>query len=467
MRGPRSPDLPARRGGARAAAARRDRAWGRPGGACAARTSSWARRTGPGRPRTLRSCCAATRCGTRSILRLLAVERLVRGLLLVPLAYGVYRFDGARNSLQQVFDSYLPLLRPLADRLGIDLETAGPVRLIEKALNAQHSTLRAGRGRGPRLRRPRARRGRRAVADEALGRVRRRRRDLGLHPAGGLRARSRPSPGVRVAALLLNVFAVVYLLWTKRLFGIARRQGGVRGRARTASRCSRSSAPPWSATPHADRAVVGTLDVPTGQLWALWTCRPGSCGHAADRAVVGTLSQPSGQLWALRNSSARQRECLEVPGQCSESAHNCPVSGLRVPTTARSASDGEAAVAQVRAQGVGVGEQHRVHAGLGGRGDVVGAVVDEDQRGERQADALRQQVEDRAGPAWPRPRSPRPRCPRTGRGSRSPPGRAGTARADQLVSANSGTPAACRSRSSVDRCPATSPTQRRARSGRR
>ena len=29
----------------------------------------------------------------------------------------------------------------LTDRLGIDLESAGPVRLIEKALNAQHSTL--------------------------------------------------------------------------------------------------------------------------------------------------------------------------------------------------------------------------------------------------------------------------------------------------------------------------------------
>ena len=61
--------------------------------------------------------------------------------LLVLLAYGIYRFDGSRNSLRQVFDSYLPLLRPVADRLGIDLETAGPVRLIEKALNAQHSTL--------------------------------------------------------------------------------------------------------------------------------------------------------------------------------------------------------------------------------------------------------------------------------------------------------------------------------------
>ena len=76
-----------------------------------------------------------------AILRVLAVERGIRGVLLVLLAYGIYAFNGSRNSLRQVFDEYLPLLRPVTDRLGIDLESAGPVRLIEKALNAQHSTL--------------------------------------------------------------------------------------------------------------------------------------------------------------------------------------------------------------------------------------------------------------------------------------------------------------------------------------
>ena len=64
------------------------------------------------------------------ILRLLGTERLVRGLLLIALAYGVYQFDGARDSLQRVFEEYLPLLEPLADKLGIDLADTGPVRLI-------------------------------------------------------------------------------------------------------------------------------------------------------------------------------------------------------------------------------------------------------------------------------------------------------------------------------------------------
>ena len=42
------------------------------------------------------------------ILRLLAAERFIRGLLLVALAYGVYRFNGAQDSLEQVFREYLP-----------------------------------------------------------------------------------------------------------------------------------------------------------------------------------------------------------------------------------------------------------------------------------------------------------------------------------------------------------------------
>ncbi len=166
-------------------------------------------------PRVLRG----TALRDAAILRLLAVERFVRGVLLVLLAYGVYRFNGSRNSLRQVFDSYLPLLRPIADRLGVDLETAGPVRLIEKALDAQHSTLVMV-----------------SVGVLAYG-------VLELVEAVGLWTMKRwgeyvavvgtsifiplevyeiveTVTWVRVAALALNVFAVVYILWTKRLFGI-------------------------------------------------------------------------------------------------------------------------------------------------------------------------------------------------------------------------------------------------------
>ncbi len=154
-----------------------------------------------------------------AILRVLAVERGLRGVLLVLLAYGIWAFNGSRNSLRQVFDEYLPLLRPLTDRLGIDLESAGPVRLIEKALNAQHSTLLMV-----------------AAGVLAYG-------VLELVEAVGLWMMKRWGEYVavvgtsvfiplevyelveqvtwlRLVAFALNVFAVVYLLWTKRLFGI-------------------------------------------------------------------------------------------------------------------------------------------------------------------------------------------------------------------------------------------------------
>src|SRR6476469_4314505 len=153
------------------------------------------------------------------ILRILAVERLGRGLLLLALAYGIYRFEGARNSLVMVFQQYLPLLRPIGDRLGVDLEDTGPVKLIEEALRARHSTLLLV-----------------AAGVLAYG-------ALQLLEGTGLWLMRRWGEYVamvgtslfiplevyelvhtvtwlKVAALALNLFAVVYLLWTKRLFGL-------------------------------------------------------------------------------------------------------------------------------------------------------------------------------------------------------------------------------------------------------
>jgi len=153
------------------------------------------------------------------ILRLLAVERGIRGVLLVLLSYGIYKFQGARDSLQRVFDTYLPLLRPLADRAGIDLQSTGPVKLIDKALHTPQGTLFWV-----------------TIGVLAYG-------ALELLEAVGLWIMKRwgeyvavvgtsvfvplevyelieTVTWVRVVAFVLNVFAVVYLLYTKRLFGL-------------------------------------------------------------------------------------------------------------------------------------------------------------------------------------------------------------------------------------------------------
>ena len=153
------------------------------------------------------------------VLRLLAAERLVRGVLLVALAYGVHRFEGSQDALKKLFDEELPLLTPVGDRLGINLQDSGPVRAIQSALEAGHDTLTLlvwgvlaygalqlleGVGLwmlkrwgeyvavvGTSLFVP-------LEVHELLDRV----------------------TWVRVLALLVNLFAVGYLLWTKRLFGL-------------------------------------------------------------------------------------------------------------------------------------------------------------------------------------------------------------------------------------------------------
>ena len=153
------------------------------------------------------------------ILRFLAVERLVRGLLLALLAYGIYRFDGSRTSLQQVFQTYLPLLQPIADRLGIDLQSTGPVRLIEKALHTSQSTLAwviVGVAAYAVLE---------LVEGIGLWLMRRWGEYVAVVGTGifvplEVYELVERFTWVRLAALALNLFAVLYILWTKRLFGV-------------------------------------------------------------------------------------------------------------------------------------------------------------------------------------------------------------------------------------------------------
>jgi uncharacterized membrane protein (DUF2068 family) len=152
------------------------------------------------------------------VLRLLALERGIRGVLLVALAYGIYKFEGAKDSLQRLFDNYLPRLTPIARHAGVDLQSTGPVHLIQKALATDRHTLTLI-----------------SIGVLAYG-------ALELLEAVGLWLLKRWGEYVavvgtavfiplevyelvetvtwlKVFALLLNIFAVGYILWTKRLFG--------------------------------------------------------------------------------------------------------------------------------------------------------------------------------------------------------------------------------------------------------
>jgi uncharacterized membrane protein (DUF2068 family) len=153
------------------------------------------------------------------ILRLLAVERFLRALLILAAAYGIWRFRAHHDAVQRAFDEDLPLLRPLAEKLHYNLDESSIVHTLRTVIEARTSTLAAV-----------------AVGLLIYG-------ILQVIEAVGLWLLKRwgeyfavvaTSLGLpieiyelaekvtvfRVGALVLNIAAVIYLLLSKRLFGL-------------------------------------------------------------------------------------------------------------------------------------------------------------------------------------------------------------------------------------------------------
>jgi uncharacterized membrane protein (DUF2068 family) len=76
-----------------------------------------------------------------TILRVLAVERVLRAIVLMAAGYGVYRFESAQTALRGSFGRLVPSLRPLADQLGVDLDHSAILSAATKALSAGRGTL--------------------------------------------------------------------------------------------------------------------------------------------------------------------------------------------------------------------------------------------------------------------------------------------------------------------------------------
>ncbi|HUK73738.1 MAG TPA: DUF2127 domain-containing protein [Streptosporangiaceae bacterium] len=166
------------------------------------------------------------------ILRLFAVERMVRVLVVGVAAYAVWRFQYSRGTIQQAFNRELPLLRPLFKQLGYDLDQSKLVEMIRHAFNLNPTTLRwfaVGLAAYTVI-----------EVIEAVG--------LWLAKRWGeyfaMVATSAGLPleiyelankvtFLRVGAFLINVALVVYLVYAKRLFGI--RGGGKAYQARRRS----------------------------------------------------------------------------------------------------------------------------------------------------------------------------------------------------------------------------------------
>ncbi|SEO23036.1 DUF2127 domain-containing protein [Actinacidiphila rubida] len=75
------------------------------------------------------------------ILRFLAVERVLRGLLVILAAWAVWRFSNSQDSVRELFDKDLTVFRPVARHFGYDLDHSPVVDTIQKTFDYKKSTL--------------------------------------------------------------------------------------------------------------------------------------------------------------------------------------------------------------------------------------------------------------------------------------------------------------------------------------
>ncbi len=75
------------------------------------------------------------------VLRILAVERIIRAMVIGGLAYAVVRFESSQASLKHLFDEALPRAKPLADLFNYDLDKSPTVHHLRNLLNSKPHTL--------------------------------------------------------------------------------------------------------------------------------------------------------------------------------------------------------------------------------------------------------------------------------------------------------------------------------------
>ncbi|MYS22555.1 Uncharacterized membrane protein, DUF2068 family [Streptomyces sp. DvalAA-14] len=80
------------------------------------------------------------------ILRFLAVERVLRGLLIVLAAWAVWKFSNSQDAVHQLFENDLTVFRPVADHFHYDLDHSPVVDTIRKTFDYKKSTLQVAAG---------------------------------------------------------------------------------------------------------------------------------------------------------------------------------------------------------------------------------------------------------------------------------------------------------------------------------
>jgi len=153
------------------------------------------------------------------VLRLLALERFAKGLLVLSAAYGVFRFRSNQDAVQQAFREDLPLLEPIAKKINYNLENSSIVHTLRTVIEAQskwllwialglivYGSLQLVEGLGLWL----LKRWGEYFAVVATS----------LFIPIEIYELTERVTWVRVAALIINIAAVLYILLSKRLFGL-------------------------------------------------------------------------------------------------------------------------------------------------------------------------------------------------------------------------------------------------------
>ncbi|MBM4794543.1 DUF2127 domain-containing protein [Streptomyces sioyaensis] len=153
------------------------------------------------------------------ILRFLAVERAVRGVFIVLAAVGVWQFSNQKDAVRRFVDEYIAVLRPVARHFHYDLDHSPVVGTIQKTFGYQHSTLLlvAGLLLAYALVE--------IVEGVGLWRAKRWAEYLTVVATAAflpleIYELTEKVSWLKVATLVINILAVLYIAVTKRLFGL-------------------------------------------------------------------------------------------------------------------------------------------------------------------------------------------------------------------------------------------------------
>lgn len=75
------------------------------------------------------------------VLRFLAIERAVRGVFIVLVALAVWKFSNSQDAVRRLFDEYLDVFRPVFRHFHYDLDHSPVVGTLQKTFGYRHDTL--------------------------------------------------------------------------------------------------------------------------------------------------------------------------------------------------------------------------------------------------------------------------------------------------------------------------------------